>query len=112
MTTIRIPTPLRPFTGGSKEVPVDGMTVGAALAELADRYPAIRPHLYNGDGALRSYVLLFHNDRDVRDLQGLGTPVASGDRLMIVPSIAGGASHDLRPVDHAALRTNQAVIMG
>lgn len=92
MTTIRIPTPLRPYTGGSKEVTAEGPTVGAVLSDLADRFASIRPHLYNGEGALRSYIVVFHNDRDVRDLQGLNTATVAGDRLVIVPSIAGGSA--------------------
>ena len=113
MTTVRIPTPLRPYAAGHKEVEVSGATVGAALLGLAARYPSLRPHLFNGDGRLRLYVNVFVNDQNIRSLQGEATPLATDDRVMIVPSIAGGQeSQVLRPVDHAALRTNQAVIIG
>jgi len=88
--TIQIPTPLRRFTGEQGEVEVDGATVGEALADLTRRHPALRRHLYMDDGALRSFVNVFLNDEDVRHLQAQGTPVASGDTLLIIPSIAGG----------------------
>ncbi len=91
MTTIRIPTPLRPYTGSQPEVPVAGATVGDVLADLTGRHPALRPHLYTETGQLRAFVNIFLNDEDVRHLQGENTPVKDGDRLMIVPSIAGGA---------------------
>jgi adenylyltransferase/sulfurtransferase len=90
MTTIRIPTPLRPYTSSQAEVPVAGKTVGAALADLTGRHPALRPHLYTDGGELRAFVNIFLNDEDVRHLQGAETPVKEDDRLMIVPSIAGG----------------------
>jgi molybdopterin converting factor small subunit len=113
MSTVRIPTPLRPYAGGLKEIETDGPTVSAALQGLTTRYPALRPHLFNGDDRLRPYVTIFVNDQDMRSLQGEATPLANDDRLMIVPSIAGGRDPQaLRPVDHAALRTNQAVIIG
>jgi molybdopterin converting factor small subunit len=113
MSVVRIPSPLRPYTEGKKEVEVNGATVMAVLEDLGIRYPSLRSHLFNGNGALRPYVNIFINDRDIRGLQGEATPVAAADRLMIVPSIAGGSGADrLRPVDHAALRTNQAVIIG
>ncbi len=112
MTTIRIPTPLRPYTGGSKEVDVTGGTVGAALVDLSARYPDVRRHLFDDAGGLRPYVNVFLNDEDIRTLQAEATPLQSADRLMIVPSIAGGTAESQGvPVDHAALRANQASII-
>ncbi|MDE2512335.1 MAG: MoaD/ThiS family protein, partial [Elusimicrobia bacterium] len=32
-------------------------------------------------------------DDDARDKQGLATPVKDGDTILIVPAIAGGATH-------------------
>ena len=89
--TIQIPTPLRRFTGEQGEVEVDGATVGDALSDLTQRFPTLRRHLYTDDGALRSFVNVFLNDEDVRHLQAQGTPLAAGDTLLIIPSIAGGA---------------------
>ncbi len=89
MTTIRIPTPLRPYTGGNSAVAVSGGTVGEALADLTRLHPQLRPHLYDGD-ELRSFVNVYLNKEDVRGLQGTQTAVAEADTLMIIPSIAGG----------------------
>ncbi len=113
MTTVRIPTPLRPYAGGQKDIDVRGETVAAALHDLARQYPALQMHLFDDRGVLRPYVNLFLNEEDVRQLGGQETPLRPGDRLVIIPSIAGGAEADpgLRPVDHAALRTNQAMII-
>jgi molybdopterin converting factor small subunit len=90
MTIIIVPTPLRAYTEGQKEVVVDGESVGAVILDLVNRYPGLKQHLFNDDGALRPYVNIFINQEDVRTLDGEETPVAEGDRLMIVPSIAGG----------------------
>jgi len=89
MTTIRIPTPLRPYTGGNSVVAVDGATVGEALAELTRQHPQLRPHLYEGD-TLRSFVNVYLNKEDVRGLKGADTAVADSDTLMIIPAVAGG----------------------
>jgi adenylyltransferase/sulfurtransferase len=89
--TIQIPTPLRRFTGEKAEVEVSGATVDEALSHLTAQFPALRRHLYTDDGALRSFVNIFLNEEDVRRLQSGGTPVAAGDTLFIIPSIAGGA---------------------
>lgn len=113
MPVLRIPTPLRPYTDGQSEVHVQGDTVEAALEHLTDIHPALQKHLYRANGELRAFVNLFLNDEDIRHLQGTKTPLHEGDRLMILPSIAGGTegSGDPRPIDHAALRTNQAFII-
>lgn len=112
MSTVRIPTPLRPYTDGQKEIAGKAGSIQDVLQDLIARFPGLAPHLLNGDGHLRAYVNVFVNDQDIRGLQGEATAVGTDDRVMIVPSIAGGAALRLRPVDHAALRTNQAVIIG
>lgn len=90
MTTIRIPTPLRPYTDGKHEIPVQGDTVGLIIRDLTEQYPGLKSHLFNDDGQLRPYVNIFLNQEDIRILEGEDTPIKDGDRLMIVPSIAGG----------------------
>ncbi len=114
MSSIRVPTALRAYTGGQGEVAVEAVTVGAALQELAVRFPALATHLFSPEGQLRPYVNLFLNDEDVRSLAGEHTPLSEGDRLMILPSVAGGwtMSTSLKAVDHSALQTSMAVRMG
>lgn len=90
MATLRIPTPLRTYAAGESEIVVRGETVGEALSDLVTRYPDLRPHLFNGEGELRPFVNLFLGDQNVRDLQGVQTPLKAEDRLLIIPSIAGG----------------------
>lgn len=89
--TVKIPAPLRPMTANQAEVVVENAaTVQAALEELSRKHPGIREKLLDDKGGLRRYVNLFKNDEDVRHAQGLGTQLKEGDRLTIVPAIAGG----------------------
>ncbi len=90
MPLIKIPTPFRYYTGGLDEIPVTGSTVGEAMAGLVAQFPALRPHLYRNNGTLHAFVNLFIGEANVRDLQGLDTPLAEADELRLVPSIAGG----------------------
>jgi molybdopterin converting factor small subunit len=89
MATIRIPTPLRAYAGGNKEVSTSGGTVGEALADLTGQYPDLKQHLYN-DGQLRSFVNIFLGEEDIRYLDGVETPIDDDTQLRIIPSIAGG----------------------
>ena len=90
MTTLRIPTPLRPYAEGQSEVLVQGANVGEALNDLVAQFPALKKHLFTDADELRPFVNLFLGDEDVRHLQGVETPIQDGDKLMIIPSIAGG----------------------
>jgi molybdopterin synthase sulfur carrier subunit len=90
MPVLRIPTPLRTYTGGKSEIPVRGLTVSEALGDLIVNYPSIRPHILRENGELRPFVNLFKGEENVSGLQGLQTPLVDGDRLRIIPSIAGG----------------------
>ncbi len=90
MATLKIPTPLRSYTNGQAEVHVAGGNVAEAMEHLVVQYPALRPHLYNGNGQLRPFVNLFLGENNVKDLQGLQTPIDQNARLLLIPSIAGG----------------------
>ncbi len=88
--TVKIPAPLRPLTANQSEVAVEGATVQAAVDELSRKFPGLKERLLDDKGALRRYVNLFRNDEDIRGGQGLATALREGDRLTIVPAIAGG----------------------
>jgi sulfur-carrier protein len=88
--TIRIPTQLRTFTGGSGEVQVEAASVGDALKALDAAHPGLADRLFDDSGQLRRFVNVFLADEDVRFLKGLATPVAEGQTLSIVPAVAGG----------------------
>ncbi len=90
MTTLKIPTPLRYYTDGQAEVTVDGSTVAAAMRDLVEQYPTLEQHLYNGNGEMRAFVNLFLGQDNIKDLQGLETPLSEEDTLRLIPSIAGG----------------------
>jgi molybdopterin synthase sulfur carrier subunit len=90
MPLAKIPPVLRSSTGGEREVPVDGATVGEALRSLAGKHPDTERQLFGEGGELNRYVNVYKNDEDVRVLEGLETPIAESDTLMILPAMAGG----------------------
>jgi adenylyltransferase/sulfurtransferase len=90
--TIIIPTALRQYAGGASELQVEAATAGEALAHLTSTHAELRKHLFNEGNALRNFVNVYVNDEDIRHAKSLETPLKDGDTLMIVPSIAGGAT--------------------
>jgi molybdopterin synthase sulfur carrier subunit len=87
---VRVPSQLRPLSGGASEVAVEGSTVADVLAALDASHPGFRDRLFDEGGKLRRFVNVFLADEDVRFLQGLDTAVTDGQTLSIVPAVAGG----------------------
>ena len=88
--TVRVPTTLRPATGGASEVQVEGATVGEVLDSLEAAHPGLpRSHLRRRGQPAR-FVNVFVADDDVRFLEGLDTAVPDGETVSIIPAVAGG----------------------
>lgn len=87
---VRIPTPLRRFTGGAEEVAAAGTTVGAVVEDLERQFAGIKERLCDEEGRVRRFVNLYLNGDDIRFLSNLDTAAKDGDELSIVPAIAGG----------------------
>ena len=92
LVTVRIPTPLRAFSGQQSEIEVDAGSVGEALRSVVERHREIEPYLFSSDGGLRRFVNVYLDDRDVQDLEGLESKTAAGNVVHIVPAVAGGGS--------------------
>ena len=88
--SIRIPAPLRAYTGGVDEVQVECDTARQALTSLGEAHTGILEKLLDERGELRSFVNVYVGKRNIRSLSGLASPVAQGDVITIVPAVAGG----------------------
>lgn len=87
---VRVPTPLRRFTGGAEEVTANGTTVAALVDDLESHHPGMKERICDEGGKVRRFVNIFVNGDDIRFLNNLDTPVKDGDEVSIVPAIAGG----------------------
>lgn len=90
MPTMRIPTPLRVYVDNQTEVKLQGSTVKEVLSDLVECYPEVKPHLFSDDTNLRPFVNLFLGEENIRDIDGLNSILKEDDRLLLIPSIAGG----------------------
>ncbi len=88
MPTVRIPTPLRQFTGGQKVVPASGRTVAETLESLMGKYPGIRAALYDERGKIQSFVHIYVGDTPASAVNNM--PIEETTEISIVPAIAGG----------------------
>ena len=88
--TVRIPTPLRKLTANQSEIEIDGETVESLIGNMEASYPGIKDRLCDESGKVRRFINIYINEEDIRFLDGTDTAVKAGDRISIVPAIAGG----------------------
>ena len=88
--TVRIPTTLRPLSGGASTVEVDAGALSDVIKALDAAHPGFADRLLDDDGTLRRFVNVFVDDDDVRYLDGLNTNVPDGQTVSIIPAVAGG----------------------
>ena len=91
MITVRIPPTLRGEVGGARQLDAVGDTVREVLDDLVDRHPALGPQIL-ANGGIAPFVNVYVGGEDVRTLNGLDTAVATGDTVILLPAMAGGAS--------------------
>ena len=87
---VRVPTPLRRFTGGKDEIAAEGASLRAIVDNLETRHPGLKERLLDDKGEIRRFVNIYLNGDDVRFLDQLNSKVKDGDEISIVPAIAGG----------------------
>ena len=88
--TVKIPTPLRPITGGQSELKIEGATVGEILRKLDSQYKGFGERVLDDGKSVKQFINVFINEDNIRDKRDLETEVKNGDTLSILPSIAGG----------------------
>lgn len=84
---VRIPTPLRSYTGQAAHVSAEGATVAEVLADLDRQFPGIRFRVVDEQGRLRRHMKVFVNEEVVRDL---ATPLAPTDEVTLMQALSGG----------------------
>jgi molybdopterin synthase sulfur carrier subunit len=87
---VRIPTILRNYTGGEKQVEANGSSLGSLIDDLDAKHPGLKGRLVTDDGALHRFVNVYVNDEDVRFTGALDTGLSDGDEVTILPAVAGG----------------------
>lgn len=89
---VRIPTILRPYTGGAKVVSANGATLRDLIIDLGKKFNGLDERIMT-DGALLKFINVYVNDEDVRFLGGLDLTLNAGDQVTILPAVAGGANN-------------------
>ncbi len=87
---VRLPTMMRQHAGGQSVVKANGETLREVIDDLVLQFPQLRGQIVTEEGSLHKFVNVYLNDDDIRYLGGLDAGVSDGDRLTILPAVAGG----------------------
>jgi len=90
--TVQIPTALRRLTGGTGKLTCSPANLGELFAVLDQQFPDLKSHLRDEAGQIRRFLNIYVNEEDIRFLGGASYAFQDGDEVLLVPSIAGGAS--------------------
>ena len=84
---VRIPSPLRSYTGGAANVTADGATVEEVLEDLDHRFPGLGFRVVDEQGRLRDHMTVWLDGERCRDLSH---PVDPLEELVLMQALSGG----------------------
>jgi molybdopterin converting factor small subunit len=89
---VELPGALRPLAGGQSRISLPGRprTLRDALSALAAAAPGVADRITDEQGCVRRHVNVFVGTENVRDLQGLDTPLAEDAEVFVLPNVSGG----------------------
>lgn len=88
--TVRLHGAFSDFAGGKRTVTVDAATVGEVLDALPRSLPGLRERLRDEHGRIREHLNVFHNEEEIRRLEGERTSLLDGDVVHLMPAVSGG----------------------
>jgi molybdopterin converting factor small subunit len=84
---VRIPTPLRSYTGQEANVKAEGTTVDELLRDLDRQFPGLRFRVVDEQGRLRQHMNVFVDGERCRDL---ATRLDGVDEVVVMQALSGG----------------------
>jgi sulfur-carrier protein len=82
---------LKDYTGKTRDLELpDAFSVATLVQNLDAIFPGIKQRILDDQDRTREYVNIFVNGNSIRDYDGESTKLKAGDRVHILPSVAGG----------------------
>ena len=78
------------YVDNQSEFSMNGERIADLLENTLQRYPGLRPHLFDSKGTLRRHFNIFVNGIHIRELAGMETKLKDDDKVIFMASAAGG----------------------
>ncbi len=82
-----VPSQLRGYTGGAKEVEAAGATLAEALADLDRQFPGFRFRVIDEQDRVRQHILIFVGGERCEDVR---ERIPEGAEIFIAGALSGG----------------------
>lgn len=82
-----VPSQLRGYTGGAKEVEAAGATLAEALADLDRQFPGFRFRVIDEQDRVRQHILIFVGGERCEDVR---REIPEGAEVFIAGALSGG----------------------
>lgn len=90
MSTLYLPVPLRRHAGGAARLELTGGTVLEVLKAAVESHEALQERVLDAAGNLCEKLHVFVDMNDIRELEGVTTPVPAGSKVWLLPRVGGG----------------------
>lgn len=91
MIRVHLSGQLQDLTGGMREVDLDSADdLKIMVTKLEKSYPGLGRRIVDDQGKIRTYVNVFVNRENSRELEKERTKLRDGDIVHVLPSVAGG----------------------
>ena len=87
---VHVTSVIQRVVADQREFSEEGQTVAELIENVERRYPGFRAQLMDDQGQLHRFVNIYLNDEDIRYLGGAETALSDGDKISILPALAGG----------------------
>lgn len=87
---VQLPPLLRGLAGGERWVSAEGQSIGAVLADLGRRNPALSLHFFDEQGAIRHNIAFVHDGEVVRAKDAAAHRLNAADEIVLTTMLAGG----------------------
>ena len=87
---IKVPEELARYCGDQQEWQLQAATAAAAIAELVDRFPALKERLLGDNGRLLAHLIVFLNGAVLASAERSQQALAAADELEIMFLASGG----------------------
>ena len=87
---VQLPPILRPVAGGERTLGAVGSSIGAVLADIARRNPALALHFFDETGGIRHNIVFLHDGAMIRAKEASAHRLKDGDEVVITNALAGG----------------------
>jgi len=82
------------MTGNQANVPVEGSTIAEVLDNLDHQFPGVHDLIYSREHEIPAHINIYVNNQEITNLDGDRTSLSEGDKIAIIPAIAGGSNEE------------------